>query len=229
MTDHALYEQLAEFISPNKRALFDRMAPLRTRHVTVVLEDIYQSQNASAVVRTSDLVGLQDVHVIENRNAYQLNPDVTLGSSKWVDIHRYRKQEDNVMACVEALKKKGYRIVATSPRSEHITPESIDLEQPMAFCFGTELTGLSDALLGAADEHLRIPMHGFTESYNISASAAIVLYTVMQRLRASHVQWQLPEPDLITLKLAWARKMVHSAAHLEERIRRDAEARSGNT
>lgn len=226
MTDHELYEQLAEFISPNKRALFDRMAPLRTRHVTVVLEDIYQSQNASAVVRTSDLVGLQDIHVIENRNAYQLNPDVTLGSSKWVDIHRYRKYEDNVMACVDALKKKGYRIVATSPRSEHITPESIDLERPMAFCFGTELTGLSDALLSAADEHLRIPMHGFTESYNISASAAIVLYTVMQRLRESNVHWQLPEEELITLKLAWARKMVHSAAHLEERIRRDADGRS---
>jgi tRNA (guanosine-2'-O-)-methyltransferase len=229
MTDHELYDQLAEFISPNKRALFDRMAPLRTRHVTVVLEDIYQSQNASAVVRTSDLVGLQDIHVIENRNAYQLNPDVTLGSSKWVDIHRYREQEDNLMACVGSLKKKGYRIVATSPRSEHITPESIDLERPMAFCFGTELTGLSEALLNVADEHLRIPMHGFTESYNISASAAIVLYTVMQRLRASNVHWQLPEEELITLKLAWARKMVHSAAHLEERIRKDAEARSSNT
>jgi len=226
MTDHELYEQLSQFVSPNKRELFDRFSALRTRHVTVVLEDIYQSQNASAVVRTSDLVGIQDVHVIENRNAYQLNPDVTLGSSKWVDIHRYRTHADNAMACVEQLKKKGYRIIATSPRSEHITPESIDLEQPMAFCFGTELTGLSDQLLSAADEHLRIPMHGFTESYNISASAAIVLYTVMHRLRNSSIPWQLDEATLVTLKLAWARKMVHSAAHLEERFRRDAEGRS---
>lgn len=225
MTDHELYDQLSAFISPNKRELFDRLAPLRTRHVTVVLEDIYQSQNASAVVRTSDLVGIQDIHVIENRNAYQLNPDVTLGSSKWVDIHRYRTHDDNTMACVEALRKKGYSIVATSPRSEHITPESIDLDRPLAFCFGTELTGLSPSLLDAADQHLRIPMHGFTESYNISASAAIVLYTVMQRLRASSVNWAIDEQALIELKLAWARKMVHSAAHLEERIRRDAEGR----
>ncbi len=225
MTDHELYDQLSGFISPNKRELFDRLAPLRTRHVTVVLEDIYQSQNASAVVRTSDLVGIQDIHVIENRNAYQLNPDVTLGSSKWVDIHRYRAHDDNTMACVEALRKKGYSIVATSPRSEHITPESIDLDRPLAFCFGTELTGLSPSLLDAADQHLRIPMHGFTESYNISASAAIVLYTVMQRLRASSVNWAIDEQALIELKLAWARKMVHSAAHLEERIRRDAEGR----
>lgn len=223
MTDQQLYEQLAQFISPNKRALFDRIAPLRTRHVTVVLEDIYQSQNASAVVRTSDLVGLQDIHVIENRNAYQLNPDVTLGSSKWVDVHRYRSHADNSLACVEALKKKGYRVIATSPRSPEITPETIDLERPMAFCFGTELTGLSDTLMNAADEHLRIPMVGFTESYNISVSAAITLYTVMQRLRASTIDHQLPEEELHALKLSWARKMVHSPAHLEERLKRDAQ------
>ncbi|MCC6542134.1 MAG: RNA methyltransferase [Flavobacteriales bacterium] len=224
MTDQEIYEQLARFISPNKRALFDRIAPLRTRHVTVVLEDIYQSQNASAVVRTSDLVGLQDIHVIENRNAYQLNPDVTLGSSKWVDVHRYRTHENNSLACVEALKRQGYRVVATSPRSPEITPDTIDLERPMAFCFGTELTGLSDDLMNAADEHLRIPMYGFTESYNISVSAAITLYTVMQRLRTSHVDWRLPEEALHTLKLSWARKMVHSPAHLEARLRKDAQA-----
>ena len=226
MTDQELYTQLTQFISPNKRDLFERMAPLRTRHVTVVLEDIYQSQNASAVVRTSDLVGLQDIHVIENRNAYQLNPDVTLGSSKWVDVHRYRGHANNTLACVEALKKKGYQVVATSPRSEHITPESIDLDRPMAFCFGTELTGLSDDLMYAADEHLRIPMFGFTESFNISVSAAITLYTVTQRLRNSDVRWQLDDEALLALKLSWARKMVHSASHLEERLRRDAEERA---
>jgi tRNA (guanosine-2'-O-)-methyltransferase len=222
MTDHELYEKLSAFISDNKRELFDRLAPLRTRHVTVVLEDIYQSQNASAVVRTSDLMGIQDIHVIENRNKYQLNPDVTLGSSKWVDIHRYRTHEDNTMACVQQLRSRGYRIVATSPRAESITPDNIDLSRPMAFCFGTELTGLSAELMDAADEHMRIPMYGFTESYNISASAAIVLYTVMQRLRAGDVQWRLNEEELITLKLAWARKVVHSAQHLEARLRGEA-------
>ncbi len=219
MTDHELYDKLAAFISDNKRALFDTIAPLRTRHVTVVLEDIYQSQNASAVVRTSDLLGLQDIHVIENRNKYQLNPDVTLGSSKWVDIHRYRTHEDNTLACVTALREKGYRIIATSPRAPEITPDNIDLSRPMAFCFGTELTGLSDGLMATADEHVRIPMYGFTESFNISASAAIVLYTVMQRLRAGAHPWHLSEEELITLKLAWARKVVHSAQHLEARIR----------
>ncbi|HEX2616041.1 MAG TPA: RNA methyltransferase, partial [Flavobacteriales bacterium] len=197
-------------------------APERTRHVTVVLEDIYQSHNASAVVRTCDLLGIQDIHIVENRNKYTINPDVTLGSSKWTDMHRYKGEADNSLACVRALQQKGYRIVATSPRADAVTPHTIPLDKPMAFCFGTELTGLSDAVMQHADTWLRIPMYGFTESYNISVSAAITLFTVMERLRASDVPWRLSEEQLNALKLEWARKVVHSAQHLEARLERDA-------
>ncbi|MCB0763402.1 MAG: RNA methyltransferase [Flavobacteriales bacterium] len=223
MTDQETYTRLCEFISENKRDLFDRLAPLRTRHITVVLEDVYQPQNASAVVRTSDLLGIQDIHIIENRNKFTVNPDVTLGSSKWVGMHRYRGPENNTGQCIDALRKAGYAIVVTSPRAPEITPNTIDLERPMAFCFGTELTGASDELMAAADVSMRIPMYGFTESYNISVSAAIVLYTVMERLRASNIPWQLDAAGVMALKLQWARKVVHSAAHLEERFRRERE------
>ncbi len=219
MTDQELYEKLSAFISDNKRSLFDRLAPLRTRHITVVLEDIYQSQNASAVVRTADLTGIQDIHVIEDRNTYRIDRDVTLGSSKWVDIHRYHGQENNTMECVRALREKGYRIIATSPRAERITPENIDLSRPVAFCFGTELTGLSEQLMDAADDHLRIPMHGFTESFNISVSAAIVLYTATRRMRESDVHWQLSAEEITALKLSWARQVLQSADLIEARIR----------
>lgn len=222
MEDIELYEKLSAFISDNKRTLFDRIAPQRTRHLTAVLENIYQSQNASAVVRTCDLVGVQDIHVIEDRNKYQVNPDVTMGSSKWIDIHRYRNPESSMKDCITALRSKGYLIVATSPRSELITPESIPLDRPLAICFGTELTGLSDALLEEADMHLRIPMHGFTESFNISVSAAIVLYTLMQRLRSSDVKWQLDDDALLRLKLQWTRTMLQNAAGIEQRLRDDA-------
>lgn len=221
LTDAELYERLADFISPNKRALFDRIALERSRHVTVVLEDIYQPHNASAVVRTCDLLGVQNIHIIENRNKFTVNPDVTLGSSKWTDMHRYREQDDNSLRCIERLKKEGYRIVATTPHKDNVTPQTIPLDERMAFCFGTELTGLSDVMLQHADIHLRIPMYGFTESYNISVSAAITLYTVMERLRASDVQWRMTADELATLKLAWARKVVHSAQHLEARFMRD--------
>ncbi|MEO5585203.1 MAG: RNA methyltransferase [Flavobacteriales bacterium] len=224
-TDAERYAQLATFISDNKRELFEQIAQERTRHVTVVLEDIYQPHNASAVVRTADLLGVQDIHIIENRNKYTVNPDVTLGSSKWTNMIRYRDREnDNAFTCVNALKEKGYRIVATSPRADSVTPETIPLDRPMAFCFGTELTGLSDGMMAHADTFLRIPMHGFTESYNISVSAAIVLYTVMQRLRSSDVKWRLEESAIDALKLSWARKTVHSAQFLEARF--DAEAGS---
>ena len=225
-TDTERYELLCRFITENKRDLFNRIAPERTRHVTVVLEDIYQPHNASAVVRTADLCGVQDIHIIENRNKYTVNPDVTLGSSKWTDMIRYRERNaDNALACITALKQKGYRIVATSPRADSTTPEHIDLDKPMAFCFGTELTGLSRTMMDHADTFLRIPMYGFTESFNISVSAAIVLYTVMQRLRNSGVQWRLTPGELDALKLSWARKTVHSAQHLEARF--DAEADGG--
>lgn len=219
MTDEELYAQLGAFITDNKRALFDRIAPMRTRHVTVVLEDIYQSHNASAVVRTCDLLGVQDLHIIENRNKYTLNPDVTLGSSKWVDLHRWREGSNNTMDCVKRLREQGYRIAATSPHGNSVELKDLDISTPIAFCFGTELQGLSDELLAAADTRVRIPMHGFTESYNISVSAAIVLFNVTERLRASGVPWELSAADLLKLKIEWARKTRHHASLIEERLR----------
>ncbi|MBK9760285.1 MAG: RNA methyltransferase [Flavobacteriales bacterium] len=228
LSDAQLYDRLSPFISDNKRALFERIAQDRTNHITVVMEDIYQPHNASAVVRTCDLVGVQNIHIIENRNKYTMNPDVTLGSSKWTDMHRYREHPDNSLACIERLKKEGYRIVATTPRADSVTPEDIPLNEPLAFCFGTELTGLSDVMMKHADIHLRIPMYGFTESYNISVSAALTLYTVMERLRASEIQWRLTAQQLIELKLSWARKVVQSAELLEARIRREADSESAN-
>ena len=223
LSDAALYDRLSSFISENKRALFDRIAPERTHHVTLVLEDIYQPHNASAAVRTCDLLGVQNIHIIENRNKYVMNPDVTLGSSKWTDMHRYRDHDNNSRVCMDRLRKDGYRIVATTPRADGFTPQTIPLDGPLAFCFGTELTGLSDAVLDHADLHLRIPMYGFTESYNISVSVAITLFTVMERLRAGDGFWRMSDAQQLALKLGWARKVVHSAHHLEERIRREAE------
>jgi tRNA (guanosine-2'-O-)-methyltransferase len=222
MEDQAMYERLCAFLSDNKRELFERLAPLRTRHITCVLDDIYQAHNASAVVRTCDLLGIQDLHIIENRNKYTVNPDVTLGSSKWVDMHRWRGEPDNTMRCIAHLKERGYTIVTTSPHAKDTTPHTIPLGKPLAFCFGTELTGASEGLMQHADIGLRIPMYGFTESYNISVSAAITLFTVMERLRASDVEWRLDAGALASLKLAWARKVVHSANHLEERFRAEA-------
>ncbi|MBK9535527.1 MAG: RNA methyltransferase [Flavobacteriales bacterium] len=226
MTDQELYEKLSAFVTDHKRNLFDELAAERTYHITAVMEDIYQPHNASAVVRTADLLGIQRLHIIENRNKFTVNPDVTLGSSKWVDIERHHEHENNTMRCIEKLRDQGYGIVVTSPRAPEITPGTIALDKPLAFCFGTELTGASDELMEHADHQLRIPMYGFTESYNISVSAAITLYTVMERLRTSDIKWRLSEKELFELKLKWTRKTVQSAAHLEEHFRRTSDPSS---
>jgi tRNA (guanosine-2'-O-)-methyltransferase len=223
MTNEELYNQLSPFVSEHKLALFERISQHRTYHVTTVLEDIYQSHNASAVVRTCEVLGIQRLQVIENRNAYTLNPDVTLGSSKWTDIVRWRGSDGNTERCVRSLKTSGYRIAVTSPHDHGTALEELPLEEPLALCFGTELTGASDALVQAADVFVRIPMYGFTESYNISVSAAIVLYTLMQRLRASSIPWALSEEERMHLKLQWVRKVVHSAAHIEARLRENTQ------
>ncbi|MCB9171075.1 MAG: RNA methyltransferase [Flavobacteriales bacterium] len=218
MEDHDLYERLAAFITPHRRSLFDRIAPLRTRHVTVVLEDIHLSQNASAVVRTADLLGVQQLHVIESKNRFTMNPDVSLGANKWVDLVRYPGVDDPVHACVQRLRQGGYRIVATMPGRSGHTPDDIPIDRPLAFCFGTELLGLSDELIDQADLSLRIPMQGFTESYNISVSAAIVMYTVMQRLHRSGMDTALDASEQLALKIRWLRASLRDAEAIERRI-----------
>lgn len=201
----ALYEQATQFFSENKRALFDRLAPLRTRHISVVLEDIYQSHNASAVLRSCDCFGVQDVHVVEARNPFNPAGDVAVGSSKWVDYYRYNSIQD----VYRNLHAKGYRIVATLPHENDTMIGDLDISQPTALVFGTELTGLTQEAIDGADAYVKIPMYGFTESFNISVCAALSLFSLTERMRRdTTLQWQLSDDDLLDLKLHWAMQAV---------------------
>lgn len=201
----ALYEQTTQFFSENKRALFDRLAPLRTRHISVVLEDIYQSHNASAVLRSCDCFGVQDVHVVEARNPFNPAGDVAVGSSKWVDYYRYNSIQD----VYRNLHAKGYRIVATLPHENDTMIGDLDISQPTALVFGTELTGLTQEAIDGADAYVKIPMYGFTESFNISVCAALSLFSLTERMRRdTTLQWRLSDDDLLDLKLHWAMQAV---------------------
>lgn len=221
MSDEELYEGLCRFVTPERRAAFERVAPWRTRYVTIALENIYQSHNASAVLRSCDLLGVNDVHVIEATHRFDPTADIALGSSRWLDIHRY-DGEGATGRCVQRLREMGYRIAVTSPHRESSTPHDVPIDAPMAVFFGTELTGASADLLALADLHVRIPMYGFTESYNISVSAAITLFTITERLRAADDRWKLAGPELLALKLAWVRRSVRDAAAIERRLRAEA-------
>jgi len=213
-----LLDHLLGFASDNKNNLFEKIIQYRTRYITVVLEDIYQSHNASAVLRTCDCFGIQDVHIIENNNKFEINPDVALGSTKWLNLYKYNHGETNTLHAFRRLKTKGYRIVATTPYKNDCNLEELSLDSKIALVFGTELNGLSEEAIKYADEFVKIPMYGFTESFNISVSAAIILHYLTEKLRASDQNWKLNEEEIIDVKLNWVKNVVKSSDMIEKRL-----------
>jgi len=221
-TQLKLLDFLFGFITPERRKKFEYHIRFRTRYLTLVLEDIYQSHNASAVLRTCDCFGIQDVHIIENINPYKVNPDVALGSSKWLSIEKYNQSENNTVSCLSQLKKRGYRIICTTPHKEDYTPATIPLDSKLALVFGTELAGLSPESLEMADGFIKIPMVGFTESLNISVSAAIFIHTLTDRLRNSKINWSLSESEKQSILLAWTMQTIKKSEILiSEYLRRE--------
>lgn len=213
-----LLKKLSSFISDHKNQLFDKIIQYRTRYLTVVLEDIYQPQNASAVLRTADCFGVQDVHIIENRNEYVINPEVALGASKWLTLHKYSEKENNTLAAIQKLKSQGYRIVATMPHSDDVILSDLNMNQKTALFFGTELQGLSEVVQENADVFVKIPMYGFTESYNISVSAALCLQELTTKMRIENIDWKLSASELLDVKLDWARSVVKEAENVEKTL-----------
>ena len=208
--DTAMLDFLSQFITDERRQRFEEVLDFRTRHLTVVLEDIFQPHNASAVLRSCDLRGVQDVHIVENNYPYDVNPDVVLGSTKWLNLYHYNGRDFNTPEAFGRLHDRGYKIVATCPHRDDFTPDTLPLDQPVALVFGTEKLGLSDYAVENADMHVRIPMFGFTESYNISVSAALLLYTLTNRLHASTgIGWHLKEEERDELRLEWTRRTLN--------------------
>lgn len=213
-----MLEFLHSFVTPNKQQLIASRLLERTRHLTIVLEDIYHSQNANAVLRTADCFGIQDVHVTEGRNEYDFNPRVVKGSLKWLDLHRYAHHQQNMEACLSRLKANGYTIVATSPEAGSIPLQQIPIDKPIALLFGSEKNGLSEIAMRMADIKMHIPMYGFTESLNVSVSAAICLYELTRRIRESTVNWKLSKEDFSELRELWIRKVLKDPNGLESRF-----------
>lgn len=215
-----LAEYLEGFVTQHRKDIINEILEYRTRYITVVLEDIYQSQNASAVLRTCECFGIQDVHIIENKNRYEINPDVTLGANKWLNLIKYRGKDNVIRTAVNSLKSKGYRIVATTPENNNIPLEDFDLEKgKIAVLLGTELTGLTDEILNMSDEFLNIPMYGFTRSFNISVSAAIILHHLTSELRNSELNWRLSDHEKQDIKIKWLRESIKKSDLIENSFR----------
>ena len=207
---------LEQFVTEERQARLTEILANRTRHVTVVLEDLFQTQNISAVLRTCDCYGVQDVHVIKHRNEFEVHKDISMGADKWLNIHQYPHSEHNVKDCIDRLHEQGYWVAATLPDEQKRTIFDLPVERKTAFLFGTELTGLSDEAIKYADGNVLIPMYGFTESFNISNSAAIILSHFSERMRHSEAQWQLPPEEKEELYFEWLQKSVKNPDGLIE-------------
>lgn len=207
----ALIKELSQHITESRWELMQNAILKRTRYLTLVLEDIYQSHNAAAVLRSCDGFGIQDIHIIESRNKLILNnTTVSKGADKWLNFHYYNDPtKNNTQSCIHHLKSQGYRIAATTLGKNSITLEEIPIDQPLAIMIGTEKNGLSEDASSQADFCLKLPMHGFTQSYNLSVCAAIVLYTLTTKLRNSPIHWQLSEEEKRQTLLTWLQRCIN--------------------
>ena len=206
MIDLKLLAHLETYLTEKRKERFDTVLSQRTKHFTVATEDVYQLHNTSAVIRSCDVFGIQEINIVEERNTKRIDREIAMGAQKWVDLNRYHSVKD----CIQDLKQKGYQIVATTPHVNDCELKDFDVSKKSCFFFGRETEGLSDEVINQADSFLKIPMVGFTESLNISVSAAIILQEVTSKLRQTDVNWQLTEEETAEKRLDWIKKTIKS-------------------
>lgn len=206
---------MSGFLTEERVAVLRRTLASRTRYMTILTENTFHPQNASALVRHCEAFGLQDLHTVETVCKFNPNVNIVRGTDKWVDITRH----ESTAEAIASLKGAGYRLVATTPHRESCTPETFDVAKgPFCLVFGTEHAGVSDEIIEAADEYLRIPMCGMVESLNVSASAAILIYMLSQRMRLTpSIDWALGEDDAREMLFRWVMSSVKDSQRILER------------
>lgn len=213
MVDLEFLDFLENILTDNRKERFLQVLSKRTNHFTIAIEDVFQLHNTSAVMRSCEVFGIQQLNVIEERYTKSIDKEIAMGAQKWVDVHRF----DSISSCIYDLKNKGYQIIATTPHENDCMLDDFDISKPSALFFGTERDGLSDEILQQADGFLKIPMVGFTESLNISVSAAIIIQNIMSRLHQSDIKWQLTEDEILEKRLLWAKNSIKDIKRIEER------------
>lgn len=204
-------DYLSQFLLPERLDTLREVLSMRTRWMTVCMENTFHPQNASAIIRTCEAFGIQDLHTVETLCPFNPNLHIVKGTDKWIDLHRHA----DTAAAIAALRGAGYRIIATTPHSGDTSPEEFDVTQgPFALVFGTEHAGISDEVKAAADGFVRIPMCGFVESLNVSASAAILLYRLSSSLRTRDIPWRLTDNEQQALLLRWLMESIRDSERI---------------
>ena len=214
MIDIAYLNYLENILTENRKQRFLEVLKMRTNHFTVAIEDVFQLHNTSAVLRSCEVFGIQQLNVVEERYSKSIDKEIAMGSQKWVDVNRF----DSISDCIASLKSQGYQIVATTPHENNCDLDDFDINPKSAFFFGTERDGLSAEVIINADKFVKIPMNGFTESLNISVSAAIIIQNVMSRLHKSNINWALSDNEMLAKRLEWAKNSIKDIKGVEERF-----------
>lgn len=204
MVDLDLLAYLEGYLTEERKQRFLEVLQYRTKHITIAIEDVYQMHNTSAIIRSCDVFGVQEVHVVEDRFAKRLDKNIAMGAEKWVDVRRYHNTKD----CITNLKQQGYQIIATTPHNDSTLLPEFYPDQKSAIFFGTEKEGLSDVVMHQADGFLKIPMVGFSESLNVSVAAAIIIQDLAHKVRVSEVDWQLTEAEILDKRMDWTQKSI---------------------
>lgn len=219
--DPDLFQYLSSFVSDKRLARMDEVLEHRTRHVCMVLENVLQPHNASAVLRSADAFGVQDIHLITNDNKFKASKGVTRGSHKWLTLSRHNQRgTNNTAACFDLLRAQNYKIACLHPHAEARELSDLDLrEQKIALVIGSERDGLSDYALENCDIAIKYPMYGYAESFNLSVLSALCMNEMRRLLKALPREvWALSETDKHDLKIEWIRKSVREATQVEERF-----------
>lgn len=211
--DVALLEYLEGFLTESRKKRFLEILKNRTNHFTIAMEDVYQLHNTSAVMRSCEVFGIQELNVVEQKYGKRIDTEIAMGAQKWVDINRFNSMQN----CMDSLREKGYQIIATTPHNDSCMLHEFDITKRSAIFFGTEKEGLSQEVIDQADGYLKIPMVGFTESLNISVSAAIIIQDITNRLRQSKVDWKLTAEEILQKRLTWTRNSIKDIKRIEER------------
>ncbi|WP_291864395.1 RNA methyltransferase [Maribacter sp.] len=217
MIDEKLLAYLEEIVTPERIERFKVILEERTKYITVAIEDVFQRHNMSAVIRSCEVFGIQNAHVIEGRNAKCLDEEISMGAQNWVDVYEYK----DTMNCIESLRKEGYKIIATTPHNDSCYLDDFEINGKTALFFGTEKDGLSQEVIDNADGYLKVPMVGFTESLNISVSAAIILQSLTNKLKSSDLDWELTEGEKLDKRLDWSKKSIKSIDAILERYSKE--------
>lgn len=215
MFDHQLFTYLESYLTEERKQRFLEVLQHRTKHITIAIEDVYQMHNTSAIIRSCDVFGVQEVHVVEDRFAKRLDKNIAMGAEKWVDVHHHKNTAD----CLKQLKSEGYQIIATTPHNDSTLLPDFFPKKKSAIFFGTEKEGLSEAVMQQADGFLKIPMVGFSESLNVSVSAAVIIQDVAHKVRNSNLDWRLTEEEILEKRMDWTKKSIKHVKGIIKRYR----------